>query len=112
MKMNSEKNDDADIKKDLKKMDSWAARTYLIIPLVLLVIGGKKLASVTPLIWFVFSIIYIISFRTFLKSLSSREEQTIAKLSKTYVGHQISWVMLTLTSLLLMAVIVKALRSM
>ena len=107
--MSSKKND-ADIIKNLKKIDTWSARAYLLIPLILLIIGGKKLTYFLPLIWFVFSIIYLVSFRMILKSLSSREEQTIAKLSNRYVGHHLSWIILILTSLLFITVIAQALR--
>ncbi|CNI00864.1 hypothetical protein [Yersinia pekkanenii] len=95
-----QRENDLDVKKELKEMDSCAVYFYLAIPFILLIIGGKKLASYTPLIWFGYSIIYIIAFNSFIKSLSSNEEISIAKLSKTYAGHHMSWIILVLTLLI------------
>lgn len=81
----------------LKKMDFWVGCAYLVTPLLLGLLGGKKMAQLVIFIYPVISVVFFVVRHRYLKTLSSEELPYVVPWSRSYTGRRISMVILILT---------------
>ncbi|MGP9156436.1 hypothetical protein [Yersinia pestis] len=103
---------DHKIREQLKRMDNIAVTQnygqalFFAIPLCLALIGGRQLAVWTLPGWYLYSLGYIISFRVVSKKFTTKEGTEIARFTRTYPFHSVSWLIFIGFSLLSIIVII------
>lgn len=97
---------DHKIREQLKRMDNIAVALFFAIPLCLALIGGRQLAVWTLPGWYLYSLGYIISFRVVSKKFTTKEGTEIARFTRTYPFHSVSWLIFIGFSLLSIIVII------
>lgn len=83
---------DRKVSKTLKFKDNVAVGIFFAIPVILALIGGKRLATCVIFIWPPYCLAYIVMFRRHLRQYSSEEMRLIARLGNQYVFYSLAWI--------------------
>ncbi|WP_455818848.1 hypothetical protein [Pseudomonas cerasi] len=105
------KENDARWSEKLKRRDNMAAIFFFLIPLGLFLAGGRELARLTPLLWLIYCIAYLIVFRRSLQVFSTEELRIIARYGNNHPFYAVCWMVVIAGGLVHIALIVYVFRT-
>lgn len=105
------KENDARLREKLKRRDNLATIFFFVIPLCLFLTGGRDLAWLTPFLWLLYCIAYLIVFRRSLRFFSTDELRLIARHGNNHPFYALCWIMVTGVGLMLIVAIVQFLTA-
>lgn len=105
------KENDARWREKLKRRDNLAATFFFVIPLCLFLAGGRDLARLTPFLWLLYCIVYLIVFRRSLQVFSTDELRLIARHGNNHPFYALCWMLVIGCGLLLIDGIVQFLNA-
>ncbi|MEN5017127.1 hypothetical protein ABEH87_12350 [Erwinia sp. Eh17-17] len=98
---------DNQLRKTLHRRDNLAVIPFFAIPLGLYLVGGRNLAMLTPLLWVIYSAVYLFLFHQWLRGFSTDELRQLATMGKNYPFRVFCWIVLIGAGLCAIATIVR-----
>ncbi|KAF1067567.1 MAG: hypothetical protein GAK45_01621 [Pseudomonas citronellolis] len=90
---------DQHLRERLRRQDNRAGALFFLIPVVLLVLGGKPLGILTLPLWYVYTLGWIITFRRLSSRFLDPGNRDLARRTRNYPFHGACWVLFSLFSL-------------